>query len=150
MRKTAIMDLQIRIQTSPQRLRVPKRYQPLWLLTMSSSRQNQLMMSITTRHRWRRRTRNDMCLPPLVDAKGTKVGVRIPCQGVAAAMTFALFTLPIRAIVCLCIVLTCTLHWVSYVSTSCWRNRCTCISSQSIIYHAYRRYIATNTYLRRR
>ena len=47
MRKNAIMDLQNSdTNKSLQRLRVSKRYQPLWLLTMLSSRQNQFMMSI--------------------------------------------------------------------------------------------------------
>jgi len=42
-RKTAIMDLQIRIQTKvPSDFELSKRYQPLWLLTMLSSRQNQI------------------------------------------------------------------------------------------------------------
>jgi hypothetical protein len=153
MRKTAIMDLQLRIQNkSPQQLRVPKRYQPLWLSTMSSSRQNQLMMSITTRQPVETKDNGTTCGFPPLSTLRTKVGARIPCQGVAAAMTFTLFTAansghsPVPAYS----ILTCTLHWVPYVSTSCWPNRCTSISSQSVSCHAYRCYIATNTYLRRR
>jgi hypothetical protein len=129
---------------------MPKRYQPLWIFDYAIVK----VESIDRYYEALVETK-DTPSPRPCRRQGRGWGSQNPCQGVAAAMAFALFTAAnsghsSRRVYMHQQYLTCTLYWVPYVSTSCWRDRCTCISGQSISYHAYRRYITTNTYLRRR